>query len=91
VPRPFESLLSRIRSPKPPQKFLTPPEGLSLREMDCLRLVALGYSDQGVADALGISRSTARQLVEGGRRKLKAKTRAHLAALSVSLGIVEGS
>ena len=61
-----------------------------MREIDCIRLVALGCSDQDIADAIGISRYTAHRHVEGGRRKLNAKTRAHMAALGVSLGIVEG-
>jgi LuxR family quorum sensing-dependent transcriptional regulator len=85
-----ECLLTRIRSLQPRAGFPAPPAGLSKREIDCLRLVALGCSDREIADTLGISRSTAHQHVEGGRRKLSAKTRAHLAALGVSLGIIGG-
>jgi len=85
-----ECLITRIRSLEPRPKFPAPPAGMSMREIDCLRLVALGCSDQEIADALGISRPTAHQHVEGGRRKLKAKTRAQMTALGVSLGIVEG-
>jgi DNA-binding CsgD family transcriptional regulator len=85
-----ECLLTRIRSLGPRAGFPAPPAGLSKREIDCLRLVALGCSDREIAGTLGVSRSTAHQHVEGGRRKLKAKTRAHLAALGVSLGIIEG-
>lgn len=85
-----ECLLRRIRSLEPKPAFPAPPAGLSMREIDCIRLVALGCSDPEIADALGISQSTAHQHVEGGRRKLNAKSRAHMAALGVSLGIVEG-
>jgi DNA-binding CsgD family transcriptional regulator len=84
-----ECLLTHIRSLEPKPPFPAPPAGLSNREIDCIRLVALGYSDQEIADQLAISRSTAHQHVEAGRRKLHAKTRAHMAALGVSLGIVE--
>jgi LuxR family quorum sensing-dependent transcriptional regulator len=86
-----ECLLTRVRSLQPRPEFPVPPAGLSKREIDCLRLVALGCSDQEIADALGISRPTAHQHVEGGRGKLKAKTRAQMAALGVSLGIIEGA
>ena len=85
-----ECLLTRIRSLEPRPEFPAPPAGLSMREIDCLRLVALGCSDQEIADALGIARPTAHQHVEGGRRKLKARTRAQMTALGVSLGIIEG-
>lgn len=85
-----ECLLTRIRSLEPRPAFPVPPARLSMREIDCIRLVAIGCSDQEIANALRISQSTAHQHVEGGRRKLNAKTRAHMAALGVSLGIVEG-
>jgi len=85
-----ECLLARIRSLERRPTLPAPPAGLSMREIDCIRLVALGYSDREIADTLSISQSTAHQHVEGGRRKLHAKTRAHMAALGVSLGIVDG-
>ena len=85
-----ECFLTRVRSLGPQRKFPVPPAGLSKREIESLKLVALGYSDIEIARALGISQSTAHQHVEGGRKQLKAKTRAQMAALGVSLGIIEG-
>jgi LuxR family quorum sensing-dependent transcriptional regulator len=86
-----ECLLTRVRSLGPQGKFAAPPAGLSKREIDSLRLVALGYSDTAIAEALGISQSTAHQHVEGGRKQLKAKTRAQMAALGISLGVIDGA
>jgi DNA-binding CsgD family transcriptional regulator len=62
--------------------------GLSIREIEAVRHVAVGRSDAEIAEQLGISKSTAHKHVESARGRLKAKSRAHLAALAISLGIV---
>jgi LuxR family quorum-sensing system transcriptional regulator CciR len=80
-----------VRSLGQRREFPAPPAGLSRREIDCLKLVALGYSDIEIAATLGISKSTAHQHVEGGRKRLKAKSRAQSAALGVSFGIIDGA
>jgi DNA-binding CsgD family transcriptional regulator len=49
--------------------------------------VALGRTDAEIAAALKISRTTAHQYVETARRQLDARTRAHLAAKAVTLGL----
>jgi DNA-binding CsgD family transcriptional regulator len=67
--------------------YALPPAGMSKREIEAARLVALGCSDADIAAHLGISESTAHKHVESGRRRLSAKNRAHMAALSLSLGI----
>jgi DNA-binding CsgD family transcriptional regulator len=82
-----ECLLSRIRALRENLEEGMLPAGLSRREVETARLVAMGYSDPEIAAVLGISRSTARRHVDAGRRRLNARNRAHLAALSVSLGI----
>jgi LuxR family transcriptional regulator, quorum-sensing system regulator BjaR1 len=60
---------------------------LSLRELDSLRLVALGQSDKQIAATLGIAQSTAHEHVEAAKRKLKVASRAQAAAIGVSLGL----
>lgn len=85
-----ECLLTRVRSLGRLCDFPVPPAGLSGREIECLRLVALGHSDIEIAKTLGISPSTAHQHVESGRKRLKAKSRGQMTALGVSLGIIEG-
>lgn len=82
-----ECLLTRIRSLGPGVDYVLPPAGLSVREIEAARLVALGFSDVEIAAKLGISPSTAHKHIESGRRRLNAINRAHFAALSVSLGI----
>jgi DNA-binding CsgD family transcriptional regulator len=85
-----ECLLTSIRSLGTDVDYVAP-AGLSQREIEAARLVARGYSDDEIAAELGISPSTAHKHVEAGRRRLKAKSRAHLAALCVSLGIATAS
>jgi DNA-binding CsgD family transcriptional regulator len=83
-----ECLLNRVRALGHEIAYALPPAGLSVREIEAVRLVAVGRSDAEIAEALGISRSTAHKHVESARGRLKAKSRAHLAALAISLGIV---
>jgi DNA-binding CsgD family transcriptional regulator len=82
-----ECLLTRIRSFGEGVQYALPPAGMSNREIEAARLVALGCSDADIASHLGISESTAHKHVESGRRRLRAKNRAQMAALSLSLGI----
>ena len=82
-----ECLLTRIRSLGEGVEYALPPAVMSKREVEAARLVALGCSDSDIAANLGISESTAHKHVESGRRRLSAKNRAHMAALSLSLGI----
>jgi DNA-binding CsgD family transcriptional regulator len=82
-----ECLLTRIRALGEGVQYALPPAGMSKREIEAARLVALGCSDADIAAHLGISESTAHKHVESGRRRLRAKNRAHMAALSLSLGI----
>jgi LuxR family quorum sensing-dependent transcriptional regulator len=63
--------------------------GLTQREMDCLRLVALGLTDAEIARDLAIAISTAHEHVENAKRKLCTKSRAEAAAVAASLGIVD--
>ncbi len=62
---------------------------MSKRQIEAARLVALGRSDAEIAAELGISESTAHKHVESGRKRLKARSRAHMDALTVSLGIAK--
>ncbi len=86
-----ECLLNRVRSLSPCAEYAMPPAGMSQREIEAVRLVALGRSDAEIGAELGISESTAHKHVEGARKRLKARSRAHMAALCVSLGIASAS
>ena len=86
-----ECFLGRVRALGGKREFPIPPAGLSDREIESVRLVALGYSDAKIGEALGISHSTAHKHVEASRKRLKAKTRAEMTAIALSLGIVDGA
>ena len=68
-----------------------PPAGMSKREIDAVRLVALGCPNFEIAARLGVCELTAHKHVERGRLRLNAKTRAHMTALAVSLGIANAA
>jgi DNA-binding CsgD family transcriptional regulator len=82
-----ECLIARIRSLGDRIEYALPPAGMTRRKIQAARLVALGCSDAEIASKLGVSESTAHKHVERGRNRLKAKSRAHMAGLCLSLGI----
>ena len=82
-----EALLGRVRALGPLATYPAPPAGLSPRELEAVRLVATGCTDAEIASAMGISRPTAHQHVETARRRLDARSRAHLTAKAVTLGL----
>ena len=66
-----ECLLTRIRSLGAEVDYALPPAGMSRREIEAVRLVALGFSDEEIAAKLGISASTAHHHVESARKPSK--------------------
>jgi len=82
-------LLSHARRIALVGDFAMPPMGLSQRQLEALRLVCTGCSDSEIATALKIAKPTAHAHVEEARRRLAARNRAHMAALSVAFGLVE--
>jgi two-component system NarL family response regulator len=63
-------------------------EGLSERETDVLRLVAQGYSNKEIADALSLSEHTVKSHLQNILEKLQLRSRAHAAAYAVQAGLV---
>ncbi|HDQ71061.1 MAG TPA: response regulator transcription factor [Chloroflexi bacterium] len=61
---------------------------LSPRECEVLAFVAHGYSNQEIAEELGISDNTVKNHLHNILTKLKAKNRTEAAAYAVSLGLV---
>ena len=89
----FLSLVSiafhqRIRTLAPSTGFPAPPAGLTIRERECLQLIANGFSDREIAARLGIRETTARGYFEGARAKLKARSRPGTIAKAMSWGII---
>jgi DNA-binding CsgD family transcriptional regulator len=62
--------------------------GLSPRELDVLRMVAAGHSDQAIADALFVSRRTVNTHVGNILSKLGAPSRSAAVAVAVRRSFV---
>lgn len=78
----------RLRQLVPGQGFPVPPAGLTPRELECIKLIAQGYSDSRAGEALRISPSTVHEHAERAKRKLDARNRAELVALAIAFGII---
>lgn len=64
------------------------PRGLTVRELDVLTLVALGFTNGGVAERLGTSARTVSTQLERLLEKLDQSSRGGLAALAADLGLL---
>jgi DNA-binding CsgD family transcriptional regulator len=80
----------RMRYHVPRDGFRVPPAGLTPREIDCLKLIATGFSDARAGEALGIRAATVHEHAERAKRKLDAHNRAELVALATALAIIPG-
>lgn len=63
------------------------PAGLTGREVEILRLVALGYSNRQIADELGIAHKTTRNHVEHVYTKLDVHNRTQAGLAAIDLGL----
>ena len=62
---------------------------LSVRELECLRLLAQGESNFAIATQLAISARTVRFHVDRAKRVLKAKNRVHMIALALRANLLD--
>lgn len=74
------------RAPAPSSPSDTP--HLTRRELDVLRLVALGWDTPRIAAELGISRHTVRNHIRNLRQKLRASTKLEAVVIGIRLGIL---
>ena len=65
----------------------SPPAAFTPRELSCLERLVSGLTDQEIARELAITHATVRFHLESSRNKVGAKSRTHLAALAVALGV----
>jgi ATP/maltotriose-dependent transcriptional regulator MalT len=72
-----------------PQVTQTHPGNLSTREVEVLRLLAVGKSNRGIADALGISLSTVATHVRNILSETGRASRTEAAAYALRQGLVE--
>ena len=59
---------------------------LTPRELEILRRISFGWSNDEIADDLGIKPDTVRTHVENARRSLGARNRAHAVAIAIRTG-----
>jgi two-component system response regulator NreC len=79
-----DELLQQSRRPA----ASTPAEKLTVREREVLQLVAEGYTNQGIADALVVSVKTVEAHKSHLQQKLRARNRADLIRYAISSGLV---
>lgn len=78
----------RLRCLAPKEGFRTPPAGLGVEEIDCLRLLATGLSDVKTGEMLGLGGGAVHAHIESAKQKLAAQNRAELVSLAHSLAII---
>jgi DNA-binding CsgD family transcriptional regulator len=71
-----------------PGRTLEVAQSLSLREVDAMTLLAIGYSRAQVANNLSISENTLRVYIESARHKLGALNTTHAVARALSRGLI---
>ncbi|MDQ1394446.1 MAG: hypothetical protein QOF30_3423 [Acidimicrobiaceae bacterium] len=64
------------------------PLGLTIREIDVLRLIGDGYSVSGIATMLSYSESTIKKVLHGAMRNMGAKNRTHAVAIAVRAKVI---
>jgi predicted ATPase/DNA-binding CsgD family transcriptional regulator len=86
-----EALAEPAEAPTALRRTMSGPPGIDLtpRELDVLRLLATGLSNQAIADALFIGRGTVKWHVASVLAKLDLPSRAAAAAYAFRLGLVE--
>ena len=74
-------------SPTAPARLRTEDPGLTRREIEVLRLLAIGYRNTEVADLLGVSLRTVESERSQLRRRLNLRTRAELVQFAIDEGL----
>ena len=84
----FRQAVHQLKQASPMIAQVTARGELSARESQVLGLVVNGYSNQEIADELGIAHNTVKNHLRSILSKLGARNRAQAAALAVSRGMV---
>lgn len=82
-------LLQEVLPSPPPATAPTPWEGLSEREREVLRHVALGYTNAEIAETLALSVKTVETYRARGMEKLNLQTRAQLVRSAMEQGLLD--
>ena len=65
--------------------------GLSVREVEVLRMVARGFADRHIASQIGVSPNTVKTYIRRAVSKLRCRNRTEAAAMVARLGLVDGN
>jgi len=82
--------LDRLLAPAPSPDRAPTPHGLTTREIEVLRLLALGKSDREIAELLFIGTRTVQTHVSNLIAKLGVHNRTEAAARAMQTGLVDG-
>lgn len=91
LPRSFARLFARTvleAQSARPQRTSREYGQLTPRRLEVVRLVAAGHSAKEIGQKLFLTEATVKQHIELARRDLKARDRAHLAAIAMAIGLV---
>src|ERR1700733_3277610 len=75
---------------RPPDEMVPPPEAAAVthREVEVIRLIAMGLTGPEIAQELGLAHNTVRTHVRNATAKVGARSRAHLVAKSLAEGLL---
>ncbi len=83
-----ERILRGLKQAKPDFPSLSPPDPLTERETEVLRLMAAGYSNREIADAIGVSEGTVKNHVSSILSKLGVRDRTRAVLKGLELGFI---
>lgn len=83
-----ERILRGLEQVKPNFPSLNPPDPLTERETEVLRLMAAGYSNREIADAIGVSEGTVKNHVSSILSKLGVRDRTRAVLKGLELGLI---
>jgi DNA-binding NarL/FixJ family response regulator len=84
----FPNALSRIAAAHQPDSRIAGPNALTPRQLEVLKLVAAGFSNRRIAEALHIGAETVKTHVENIRDSLHARDRTHAVVRAYEQGIL---
>lgn len=88
VPPLIIHVLREAENPAAPHLAYAPPEGLTRRQVETLRLLARGMAPREIARALGVSPVTVRNHVQTAMERLDAHTRLEAVMLATRAGLL---
>src|SRR5687768_7564830 len=76
--------------PATPASRRSPPE-LTPRQLELLRLIASGYTENEIGARLGLTRATIKEHLARARERLRAANTVHATVLAIKAGLLDAS